>query len=311
LESELFGHEKGAFTGASKLKIGLVELAKEGVLFLDEIDKADKKTRAALLKFIDTGDFYRVGGEKKMKSNVRIICGSNLDLKWMVDNALFEREFYERIAGLVLTIPPLRDRSEDIESLVQLHCKKISKEANESLPPNLIGKMVIDFKLEPDALQIIKHFPLMGNIRELFNLLDNLFAESSKRNTMTATKSIVLETLHHHQYKSNIRTLQNLEKNLSDVFFSWYNSERMDKCGSGNNDNDKSKLNDGFLQLIVNPILANIYESADHSELGIDKDQKDKMARSIIGIGGYASGKEQSILAKYLKAYKDLNKYNF
>ena len=106
LESELFGHEKGAFTGASKQKIGLVELANKGVLFLDEIDKTDKNTLDALLKFLDTGFFYRVGGEEKLKSDVRIICGSNKDLTLMTEIDLFEMEFYYRIAGLILTLPP-------------------------------------------------------------------------------------------------------------------------------------------------------------------------------------------------------------
>ncbi len=308
LESALFGHEKGAFTGADKVKKGIVELADNGVLFLDEIDKADKKTRDALLKFLDTGFFNRVGGEKKIKSDVRIICGSNEDLTLMAENELFPKEFYYRIAGLVLTVPPLRKRKEDIEHLVKSGCQEISERESKSSTKEMNEEITIDFAIAPEALQIIKNYSWPGNIRQLLNFLNELYTECSKQNTMIATNSIVTKILPSDKLSINQKSLQNLETDLSDIFINWYGSVYSKPPTEINEDNSSSKKGDGFLQKIVSPILANIYENINPEEFNLNKTQKDKLARSIIGIGGYSSGTKKSTLKQYLEDYNNLIK---
>lgn len=224
LLSELFGHEKGAFTGADKLKKGLVELANEGTLFLDEVDKAGAKTRNVLLKFLDDGTFYRVGGEEELSSDARIICGSNQDLPWMVENDLFEREFYERIAGFKPKIPPLRERKEDLESLVLSICSEISDDQSKILSKTLNKNVQIKFTIEPEALEILRMYPFPGNVRELYNIINNVYQKCFKHKTLIASKSIVLECLPTPKLNIKQKSLHYVEKELKDIFINWYQS---------------------------------------------------------------------------------------
>ena len=125
LESELFGHVKGAFTGAVKDKAGIFEMANHGSLFLDEVANLDMGTQAKLLRAMETQEFKPVGGSRLKKSDVRIIAATNQDLKTMVDDGEFREDFFYRINVIKTEIPPLRDRKEDIPYLIQHFLEKL------------------------------------------------------------------------------------------------------------------------------------------------------------------------------------------
>ncbi len=125
LESELFGHEKGAFTGAHARKLGLLEIADQGILFLDEIGDLPPLLQGKLLRVIETGLFFRVGGVKEVRTDVKFVSATNKDIKMEVDKGNFRGDLYYRISALSIFIPPLRERKEDIPLLVD-HFSKIN-----------------------------------------------------------------------------------------------------------------------------------------------------------------------------------------
>lgn len=166
-ESELFGHEKGAFTGASALKKGKIELANNSTLFLDEIGEMPIGQQAKLLRVLEDREVTRVGGEQKVKVNFRLISATNRDLKESVQKGKFREDFYYRIGVLIIDIPPLRERKEDIVILADNFFKQACSENN-----------CINKELTEDALEFISGMPLKGNIRELKNLMQRIFAFS-------------------------------------------------------------------------------------------------------------------------------------
>ncbi len=162
LKSELFGHEKGAFTGAHALKIGLVETAHRGTLFLDEIGEMGKEMQAKLLRFLQEGEFYRVGGKKALKVNVRVLSATNKDLELEVQEGRFREDLYYRLNTITLRVPPLRKRLEDIDHLVEYF-----------LQADLWGESKVK-KIAPEALELLKQSDWPGNIRELQNVVERL-----------------------------------------------------------------------------------------------------------------------------------------
>ena len=156
----LFGHKKGAFTGAIADKKGLVELADGGDLFLDEVGDMPLSTQAHFLTFLDSMEYYRLGDDRKRKGNVRILCATNRDLKKMVEEGTFRRDLYSRISQMIVPIPALRDRKDDIPELVKFFVKKF---AGFQKP------------VEPAVLDILReHSWLEGNVRELKDAVEYL-----------------------------------------------------------------------------------------------------------------------------------------
>jgi two-component system response regulator AtoC len=160
LESELFGHEKGAFTGASHAKKGKFELAGEGTIFLDEIGEVPFELQSKLLRFLQEKEFERLGGEKKIKSDARVIAATNKDLKQMVEKGLFREDLYYRLNVATIKVPPLRQRKQDIPFLVEYLLNKINCEVNKDVR-----------KVEESALKLMMEHEWPGNIRELENVL--------------------------------------------------------------------------------------------------------------------------------------------
>ncbi|HEX2966636.1 MAG TPA: sigma-54 dependent transcriptional regulator [Syntrophorhabdaceae bacterium] len=160
LESELFGHEKGSFTGASHSKKGKFELAGQGTIFLDEIGEIPYELQAKLLRFLQEKEFERIGGEKKIKSDARVIAATNRDLKQMVDRGLFREDLYYRLNVATIKVPPLRERLEDIPLLVEYLLKKINHEINKDVR-----------RIEEQALRRMMQYEWPGNVRELENVL--------------------------------------------------------------------------------------------------------------------------------------------
>lgn len=161
MESELFGFEKGAFTGAQNKKLGLIELADGGTLFLDEISTLDLSTQAKLLRFLEQRTFRRVGGVKDISVNINVITASNNDLGKMVEEGTFRRDLFYRLNVFLVRVPPLRERKEDIPLLVRHFIRKF----NQDFHKNIQG-------IFPAALEIIMKYDYPGNIRELRNIIE-------------------------------------------------------------------------------------------------------------------------------------------
>jgi DNA-binding NtrC family response regulator len=161
LESELFGHEKGAFTGAMFNRKGRFEMADGGTIFLDEIATISMKMQIELLRVIETKTFTRVGGNKEIKSDFRIICATNKDLKKMVAEGTFREDLYYRLNVVNIAIPPLRERTEDVPMLVNYFLKKYCTSMSRDL-----------ITIDPAALRRIEEYHFPGNVRELENMIE-------------------------------------------------------------------------------------------------------------------------------------------
>ncbi len=161
LESELFGHEKGAFTGAVKTKLGKVELATGGTLFLDEINEMNPYMQGKLLRLLQDREFERVGGSQAIKADVRVIAATNVDLKTQVRKARFREELFFRLNVIEINLPPLRQRREDIPLLVDYIINKLNRK---------LGKKVRN--ISPEALQLLSNYDWPANIRELENVIE-------------------------------------------------------------------------------------------------------------------------------------------
>ena len=163
LESELFGHEKGAFTGAVKRKLGKFELADHGTIFLDEIGEMDKKMQVKLLRVLQQKEFDRVGGEETVHVDVRIIAATNRHLEDMVKDGTFRDDLYYRLNVIPIILPPLRERIDDIPLLVEHFIDKISAAT---------GKTVRS--ITPEAMDILMRYKWLGNVRELENVIERV-----------------------------------------------------------------------------------------------------------------------------------------
>lgn len=164
-ESELFGHEKGAFTGADKIKIGRFELADKGTLYLDDIDDIPLNLQVKLLRAIEQQDIERVGGSETIKIDVRIIASTKINLKKLVDEGKFREDLYYRLNVFPITIPPLKERKEDIPELVYFFIKLLGQDR----------KIIV----KEEAMQIIMQNDWRGNVRELKNFVERLILLAS------------------------------------------------------------------------------------------------------------------------------------
>ncbi|HET9949037.1 MAG TPA: sigma 54-interacting transcriptional regulator [Longimicrobiales bacterium] len=163
LESELFGHEKGAFTGAIDARRGLFELADGGTIFLDEIGEMPLATQTKLLRVLEQREFHRVGGERAIRVDVRIIAATNQDLRQLVAIGEFRRDLYFRLNVLSIELPPLRERREDIPLLVSAFVREVSAKHDRAFPG-----------ISPEAMEILKSYSWPGNVRELRNLVESM-----------------------------------------------------------------------------------------------------------------------------------------
>ena len=163
LESELFGHEKGAFTGASSTRIGRFELADGGTVFLDEIGEMSPSLQVKLLRVLQQREFERVGGVKSIKVDVRIIAATNINLEKAVEDGRFREDLYYRINVIPIVIPPLRERTEDIPLLMEHFLNNFSRSKKRKMDG-----------FSPEAMNILLDYAWPGNIRELENLIERV-----------------------------------------------------------------------------------------------------------------------------------------
>jgi two-component system nitrogen regulation response regulator GlnG len=162
VESELFGHERGAFTGATNRGIGRFEQAEGGTLFLDEIGDMPLEAQTRLLRVLQQGEYTTVGGRIPIKTDVRIIAATNRELRQLIQQGLFREDLYYRLNVVPLRLPPLRERVEDIPDLVRHFLRKAEE---EGLPPKY---------LDAGAMQLLRQYRWPGNVRELENLIRRL-----------------------------------------------------------------------------------------------------------------------------------------
>ena len=164
LESELFGHEKGAFTGAVRRKLGKFEIASGGTIFLDEIGTITPSAQIKLLQVLQDGTFQRVGGEETIEANVRVIAATNTDLKEMCDTGRFRKDLYYRLNVFPIELPPLRERAEDVRYFIEAFLQRLNR---------LNTKEIHD--IHPQVIEAFNHYAWPGNIRELENLMERAY----------------------------------------------------------------------------------------------------------------------------------------
>jgi len=199
LESELFGHEKGAFTGALHRRKGKLEIANGGTLFLDEVGTISSKTQVDLLRAIESKEFTRLGGNEIIKSDFRIICATNTNLEESVKKGDFREDLYYRLQVYTINIKPLRERPEDIPDLVEHFIRQYSKEMNRPVDG-----------IDTQAMNVLMKYKWNGNVRELENAIERAMVVSRQR------KLSVKDFLFNHTDKitqfNNDLSLEEIEK---------------------------------------------------------------------------------------------------
>jgi DNA-binding NtrC family response regulator len=163
LESELFGHEKGAFTGAVKRKLGLCEVADGGTVFLDDVNVVPPEIQAKLLHYLDNKSFMRLGGTQKISTDVRIIASSNEDLEKLAKGGRFREDLYFRLKVIQVDLPPLRERREDMIAIAQEYMKKRCTANNKPLKA-----------LSSETIKLFQRYAWPGNVRELQNVIEQI-----------------------------------------------------------------------------------------------------------------------------------------
>jgi DNA-binding NtrC family response regulator len=183
IESELFGHEKGAFTGAAAKHLGKFEQAEGGTLFLDEIGDMPVSMQAKLLRVLEEGEVERVGGDKPIRVNVRVLVATHRNLEDLVKQNAFRRDLFHRVYVFPLTLPPLRERPEDFADLVAHFARQVAAQNNwkEKL-------------FAPEAIAELRRYAWPGNVRELRNVVERLILLSAEDNITAADVSQVVST---------------------------------------------------------------------------------------------------------------------
>jgi two-component system, NtrC family, response regulator AtoC len=191
MESELFGHERGSFTGAVERKIGKFQLANKGTLFLDEVGELKPDLQVKLLRVLQERKFMPVGSNREVRTSARIIAATNRNLEKMIEESQFREDFFYRLNVMPIFMPPLRDRLDDLEGLVKFFISKFAKK---------MGSAIQD--ITPDALNTLKRYRWPGNIRELENVIERAFiVENSNRITAQSLPENILTEV---QNKANI-----------------------------------------------------------------------------------------------------------
>jgi len=183
IDSELFGHEKGAFTGATSTREGYFEVADGGTIFLDEVGELPLTTQVRLLRVLENGEFIKVGSSQVQKTNVRIVAATNVNLFNAIEKGKFREDLYYRLTTVEITLPPLRERNEDIHLLFR---KFVADFAHKYKMPPL--------RLDDDAVQLLQKFRWNGNIRQLRNVAEQISVLETNRDITLATLKSYLPT---------------------------------------------------------------------------------------------------------------------
>lgn len=272
LYPNLFGALKGSFTGSIKDMKGMISEAEGGTLFIDEIDKAPKVIRFHLKTFIDTKKYYPLGSEKFKTADVRIIAGTNRDLKKMIADGEFELDLYSRIAGRIIHLPPLRERKEDIPILMH----SVISEYN--------SKREYPISVDMEAFEYLINFPWPQNTRQLEYYLNQMFGNCSKDGYDTLTLEMINKNPPETFYSVNdLKTFEEIIQNFLDAW----------ETNSGK-----------YLSDFLEPVVAKIYMEDYNPHINQSKKYDDAM--KILGISGERRN-DSKLYNQYLK-YKEIKK---
>jgi len=267
LNQNLFGWEKGSHSTADKTIKGKIEIADGGTLFLDDIDRLPKDTRDALLTFIDTNNFQRLGAEEDSEADVCLIIGTNKNPKTLVAEELLEEDFYYRISKRVIHIPPLRNRKNDINIIADYYLTEYNTK-NET-----------EIEITDDALELIKAFPWKGNFRILENYLEIMLSACKWRGESHLTPYYINNNPPDND-QSPPRASFNDFENLMLKFLTMWNSD-----------------NGNFVDEFLRPLLAKLYTEDYH--IGKNQNEKNDLAISIVDMDG--KSKRGSLHKNYIK----------
>lgn len=195
-ESEFFGHEKGAFTGAIYRRKGKLEMADQGTVFLDEIGNVDAKTQSDLLRVIETKQFTRVGGNEIVKVDFRLICATNRNLETAVENGDFREDLYYRLNVFSILVPPLRERRSDIPVLASYFLERLSSNMNKSIQ-----------SFSDETLKILTNYNWPGNVRELHNAIERAVVVT-KGNQVTTEALPILNGTHSNEQDQSLESIE-------------------------------------------------------------------------------------------------------
>jgi len=267
--TQLFGCEKNSFTDSKEKIIGAIEYANEGILFLDEIGYADIEVQQMLLKFIDSGKYTRFGGEKDPQtSNVRLIFGTNVDIMQKIADGEFAHDFYERISQFEFTIPPLRERKEDIRIYIEYFMENLNQQKNATV------------KLSDDLIKEIEDQKWFGNIRQLKNYIEKIHIYAVNENIFRIDKNILQIypiPISAYFLKNKYKKLENI---IHEILKNW-------EIENGN-----------VLNELISPILANAF-----SEIYPEVSAKD--TKNYIGMG---DENRNSVFKRNRSKYKETHK---
>ncbi len=218
VESELFGYEKGAFTGANTKKLGLFEIANNGTIFLDEVSELPPSAQVKLLRVIQEGEIEKIGRTERIKVNVRIIAATNKNLEDLVRNNKFREDLYYRLNVVPIQILPLRNRTEDIPNLINHFLNRFSREMGLAIP-----------EIEKSAMQSLLSHNWKGNVRELKNIVQRLLFVDSKIINMENVKQSLFPQLHldsqteifNFNILTEVLSLKEIEKELRQKYFTF------------------------------------------------------------------------------------------
>jgi len=199
LESELFGHEKGAFTGAIMRKPGRFEVADKGTLFLDEVGDIPLELQAKLLRVLQEHEFERLGSTRTQQVDVRVIAATHRDLKQMVEEGAFRSDLYYRLHVFPLTVPPLRERREDIPSIVRHFVEKYSQRMNRQIET-----------ISPRTMEVLKDYAWPGNVRELQNFIERAVILSPGTSLRAPLEELTYQTV--QTSPTHLSTLEEMER---------------------------------------------------------------------------------------------------
>ena len=237
IDSELFGHEKGSFTGANEARKGYFEVTDGGTIFLDEIAEMPLSTQSRLLRILENGEFIKVGSSKVQKTNVRIIAATNVKLKEAVDKRKFREDLYYRLNTVPIIVPPLRDRGEDISLLFRKFASDFSD--NNNIEP---------VRLEDESKDLLRKYMFPGNIRELKNLTEQISILEIERN-------ITPEVLDKYLPKnSNLPALSNTSEVESDENYNERDILYKILFDLKNDMNEMKKIIDSIMNNDTNPL---------------------------------------------------------
>ena len=237
IDSELFGHEKGSFTGANEARKGYFEVTDGGTIFLDEIGEMPLSTQSRLLRILENGEFIKVGSSKVQKTNVRIIAATNVKLKEAVDKRKFREDLYYRLNTVPIIVPPLRDRGEDISLLFRKFASDFSDTNN-----------IEPVRLDDESKDLLRKYMFPGNIRELKNLTEQISILEIERN-------ITPEVLDKYLPKnSNLPALSNTSEVESDENYNERDILYKILFDLKNDMNDMKKIIDSIMNNDTNPL---------------------------------------------------------